>query len=136
MRTPPLLLLTVLALAACGSSGGPAIDGTVATKLARQADAVAAAGNPCTARNRARTLQAETIAAINAGRIPTAYLEPLQGRVNEIVSELELRCLPTPAPSSTAPPPAPVVVLPSEQKSHDRHGHDGRGHGHGHGKGD
>lgn len=104
MRLSASLLLGVLALAACGGDGGgPPIDRAVATRLARAADAVAAAGDPCTARDRAVALQTRTIAAINAGRIPDAYLEPLLGRVNEIVGELQVRCLPQPAPPTGRP---------------------------------
>jgi hypothetical protein len=146
VRHSPALLLGVLALSACGDRGGPAIDAPLAAKLARQADAVATARQPCAARDHARTLQRQTIAAINAGRIPADYLEPLQARVNEIASELELRCLPTPPRATVVPePPAstrPAAVRPAagrhdegKHRGHEKrdkqgkHGKRGGGHG-------
>jgi hypothetical protein len=136
MRPFAVLLLCLLALAGCGGDGGPPIEKTVATRLANQADAVAKAGNACSARTHARILQHQTIAAINAGSIPPAYQETLQSRVNEIASSLELRCLPTPAPASaesTQPPPAPVATPTAPGRSGE-HGAKGKGHGKGHGK--
>jgi hypothetical protein len=139
MRLPVTLVLGVLALAGCGGSGGgPPIERAVAAKLARAADAVATASEPCSARDRAVTLQSRTVAAINAGRIPEPYLEPLQARVNEIVGELQVRCLPQPAPQSVvthAPTYAPAAAGGKHERQ-DEHGR-GRGHvKHGHGKHD
>ena len=134
-------LLGLLALAGCGSSGGPVIDRAVATRLAERADAVAAAENPCTARDRAVTLQRQTIGAINAGHIPQEYLEAIQSRVTEIVTELEVRCLPALAPQSTRPPAAAEPGRApkeaegrGENKHKDKHDRRRSGHGHGHGK--
>jgi hypothetical protein len=138
MRLPVALLLGVLALAACGGSGGPAIDRAVALKLAAGADRIAAATGPCAARDRAVTLQRQTIAAINAGRIPDAYLEVIQSRVNEIVTELRVRCLPALAPRSTEPAPSPERARPepTRTRGHDKsQGGPGDEGGHGHGKG-
>jgi hypothetical protein len=137
MRLGLLLVLCALALAGGGGRSGPAIDREVATKLANQADAIAAAKDPCAARTHARILQRQTIAATNAGRVPAVFQEPLLGRVNELVSELELRCLPVPAASSPEPepPPAPVARGPRhepphhEKPKHDKH--HGPPHGHG-----
>lgn len=140
MRILPLLLLCVLALSACGGSGGPSIDKDVATTLARQADAVAVAKDPCVARDHARILQRQTIAATNAGRIPAQFQETLLARVNELVSELELRCLPVPASAqptgNPAPPPAVTIrVRPRDwkhghdERPKDRKGPDRKGHG-------
>jgi hypothetical protein len=134
MRYSPLLLCA-LALAGCGGRGGPAIDRDVATKLARQADAIASAQDGCARRTHARILQRQTIAAINAGRIPAAYQEALQARVNELAAELELSCLPTPAAQSEAPPPAvvqPVAHAPKpkhEKPRHEKPKHEHREHG-------
>ena len=128
MRLVLLLALCALLLAGCGGRSGPSIDADVATKLAGQADAIASAKDRCTARVHARILQRQTIAATNAGRIPAAFQETLLARVNELVSELELRCLPVPTVSSAepAPPTTTTVRVPP--------GH-ARGHGHGHGRG-
>jgi hypothetical protein len=133
MRLGLLLALCALLLAACGGRSGPSIDAEVATKLAGQADAIATAPDPCAARTHARILQRQTIAATNAGRIPAVFQEPLLGRVNELVSELELRCLPVPAVSSPAPepPPTPVASAPRRGHGHEKSEHHGHGHGHG-----
>jgi hypothetical protein len=131
-----LILACAVVLAGCGGSSGPRIDRAVATKLARQADAIAASHDRCTARTHARILQRQTIAAINAGRIPAAYQETLQARVNEIAAGLALGCLTAPAPGATttvavATTPAPVVVVPAPQV---RGPGPGRAHGHGRGE--
>ena len=132
MRFAPLILVCVLALAGCGGSRGPTIDATIGAKLARQADAIATAGDRCAARTHARILQRQTIAATNAGRIPTVFQEPLLGRVNELVGELELRCLPVPAASTPAPEPPPTPVFRGPARGHEKHHGHGHGHGHGH----
>jgi hypothetical protein len=126
------LSLCALALAGCGGHSGPSIDAALAAKLARQADAVAAAKDACAARTHAQILQRQTIAATNAGRIPTVFQEPLLGRVNELVGELELRCLPVPAASTPAPEPPPTPVFRGPAHGHEKHHGHGHGHGHGH----
>ena len=144
MRTALSTGLAVLALAGCGGGSGPTIAPTVATRLAAQASAVAAsvrAGNACTARNHARTLQRETIAAINAGKVPSEFQETLQARVNELASELEPRCLPTTAPAPSSQQTVQQPSAPQPKAKPKPHGHEkpkdhGHGHGHGHGKGD
>jgi hypothetical protein len=147
MRFPAALLLGVLALAACGGSGGPSVDRTVAERLASRAASVAAAADACTASDRAQALQRQAIGAINAGDIPAEYAELLQARVGEIATELRVRCLPSLPPRSTAPPepatsaPAHPHEQPRHGKGHGGHGHGrghghGQGHGHGHGKHD
>jgi hypothetical protein len=140
VRTAPILLLCTLALAACGGSRGPSIDADVAEKLARQADAVAQTADPCAARTHARILRRQAVAAINAGRIPASFQEPLLARANELADELALRCLPVPAASTPAPSPPPVTIrVPSgprghgwgKHDKHDKHDKGGKHHGHG-----
>jgi hypothetical protein len=78
----------------------------------------------CGALNAARRLRDETIAAINAGRVPARFQEPLVGAANDLT--LRIHCAPRAAPAT----PAEV----------DKHDHDKRQHGkhgeHKHGKDD
>jgi hypothetical protein len=104
-------------LGGCGSHASaprpPRLPRALAHAWAGQADAVAAAlaaGDGCTARTRARRLQSEVVAAVNAHRVPARLLEPLSSGVNGLASRIV--CVPPPAP------PAP-----------------GEGHGRGHGQG-
>jgi hypothetical protein len=96
----------------------------LAFELAATSDAVAAslaAGNSCRALTLARRLQARTIAAINAGRVPSGLQEDVSGSVNALVARVT--CVPPPAPA----PPA------EKKHGHEKH----KGHGHKkHGEGD
>lgn len=68
--------------------------------LAARSDAVAAAlaaGNGCGALAAAQRLQRDTIAAINAGRVSTAFQEELVSAVNDLASRVT--CAPAPAPT-------------------------------------
>ncbi|HXH88942.1 MAG TPA: hypothetical protein VNI55_10100 [Gaiellaceae bacterium] len=47
------------------------------------------ANDPCAARVEAEALQADTIAAVNAGRVPPRYQEELTGSVSSLVSSIE-----------------------------------------------
>jgi hypothetical protein len=95
----------LLAVAGCG--GGepeqkalPPLPAPLASGLAGRADAVAAkleADDPCGARVEAEALQAETIAAVNAGRVPTPYQEELGAAVSSLVGSIEC----APAPTAT-----------------------------------
>jgi hypothetical protein len=96
-----------LCLAGCGSdperrpTPEPTLPHSLAVVLAQRSEAIATAldaGDGCAALTLARELQQRTIAAINAGRVDAALLEPLQGRVNELVDRIE--CVPQPAPQS------------------------------------
>ena len=51
-------------------------------------------GNACSARAEAEALQADTIAAVNAGRIPARYQEDLVSSVAVLVDSIE--CVPPP----------------------------------------
>jgi hypothetical protein len=50
-----------------------------------------AAGNPCRALNVAQRLQQETVAAINAGRVPGPFQEHLGSTVADLVARI--RCV-------------------------------------------
>jgi hypothetical protein len=71
----------------------------VAAALASRSDQVAqtlAAGDSCRALTLARQLQQETVAAINAGRVPTPFQEQLSSTVGDLVSRI--RCVPAVKP--------------------------------------
>jgi hypothetical protein len=70
----------------------------------------------CGALAAARQLRQETIAAVNARRVPARFQEPLLGAANDLV--LRIHC---------APPPRAPAAAPDED------GH-GKSHGKGHGK--
>lgn len=101
-------LVLVLALAGCGESrrAEPHLPAPLAADLATYADdvaALAAAGDPCAAREQALALQRATIAAINAHRVPAALQEPLQSAANDLLQRL------------TCPAPAGATQAPNEQ---------------------
>jgi hypothetical protein len=91
-------------MAGCGSATQrratppPRLPRALAASLAAQSDRVARAlegGDSCRAVSLARVLQAQTIAAINARRVPAAFQEPLTSSVTDLVSRI--RCVPPPA---------------------------------------
>lgn len=101
-RRPELgaALAAALFLAGCGGGSErrvtpqPKLSQPVAAALASRSDDVAqalAAGNPCRARDVARQLQQETVAAINAGRVPGPFQEHLGSAVGDLVARI--RCL-------------------------------------------
>jgi hypothetical protein len=85
-------------IAGCGGGGQaerttpqPKLPGAVARQLAARADRIASrldAGDSCGARAQATALRSEVTAAINAGRIPQAFLEPLSSSVNGLVGRV------------------------------------------------
>jgi hypothetical protein len=86
-----------LLLAGCGGGGKqaaprprpPRIPADVAQRLAAEADRIAAAQpGSCTARDAAARLQAEAIQAIQSGRVPVRYQEPLMSTANGLVDRL------------------------------------------------
>jgi hypothetical protein len=93
-----------LALAGCGSDTEhravrqpPKLPLALASALASQSEAIAQAldaQDSCRASSLARVLQARTIAAINARRVPGALQEPLASAVTDLVSRI--RCIPPP----------------------------------------
>ncbi len=117
-------LAAAVCLAGCGSgeerqaTPQPRLHRQLATALAERSAGVAEAldaGDTCKAKRLAQDLRLQTIAAINARRVPAPLLEPLQDRVNDLAERIQ--CVP--------PPPA------------DEHGN-GKGEGKGkkkHGKG-
>jgi hypothetical protein len=115
-------LATALCLAGCGSGAErqatpqPRLHRQLATALAeRSADVAQAldAGNSCEALRLAQDLQLQTIAAINAGRVPALLQEPLQDRVNDLAGRIP--CVP--------PPPADEHGKGKGKKRHGK-GHD------------
>ena len=93
--------MAAASLAGCGSGAEPRtappplLPRALAASLAAQSDRVAQAiegGDACKAASLARVLQSQTIAAINARRVPAAFQEPLTSSVTDLVSRI--RCLP------------------------------------------
>ena len=102
-RRPELgaALTAALCLAGCGGGSEhrvapqPKLPKPVSTSLASRSDEVAqslAAGDSCRARSLAQQLQQETVAAINDGRVPGAFQEPLGSTVADLVSRIH--CVP------------------------------------------
>jgi hypothetical protein len=106
-RRPELgaALAVALCLAGCGSGSErrvapqPKLPALVASALASRSDEVAqalAGGDDCRALTLGQQLQQETIAAINAGRVPGAFQEQLGSTVTDLVSRI--RCVPAAKP--------------------------------------
>lgn len=113
-------LAAALCLAGCGSDAErnaapqPRLHRQLATALAERSDGVAQAlrgGDNCQALRLAQDLQRQTIAAINAGRVPAALQEPLQDRVNDLAGRIQC-----------APPPAEHGKGKGEGKGKKKHG--------------
>ena len=99
----------------------PTIPHALAQSLRAQADGVAAAlaaGDGCTAQQRAVTLRTAVITAVNERRLPARFQETLVGAVNDLASRIT--CVPPPA--RPAPPPAHG----HEHKKHGEHGEHGK----------
>ena len=85
-------------LAGCGGGATaerktppPKLPGAVAHQLAARADRIASrldVGDTCGAVAQATALRSEVTAAINADRIPQAFLEPLSSSVNGLVGRV------------------------------------------------
>jgi hypothetical protein len=88
----------VVVLAGCGGGGQaerttpqPRLPKAEARLLAARADRIASrldAGDTCAALAQATALRSEVTAAINAGRIPQAFLETLSSSVNGLVERV------------------------------------------------
>ena len=128
MRARVLLLAFVtVSIAGCGGTHDasntkppPKLPRALAQSWAQQADSVAAAlaaGDGCTARQRANALRTDVVQAANAHRVPRRYLEPLVGTANDLA--VRIACT----------PPAPVVVT-KHGHAHEKHGNNGK-HGDG-----
>jgi hypothetical protein len=111
-----------LTLSACGGTQHaapppPTISRSLASSLATQSDAVAAAlaaGDSCRALTLARTLQRRTIAAINQHRVDAALQEQLASAVNALVARVHC-----------APPPVAPVHEDKHDEEHGRGKHKG-----------
>jgi hypothetical protein len=97
------VVVLAASIAGCGSATEhraaptppPRLPRALAQSLAEQSDQVAQAldsGDSCRASSLARVLQAQTIAAINARRVPGAFQEPLASSVTDLVSRIH--CVP------------------------------------------
>jgi hypothetical protein len=106
-RRPELgaALAAAFCLAGCGSGSEhrvapqPKLPAPVASALASRSDEIAQAlarGDQCRALTLARQLQQETIAAINARRVPGALQEQLGSTVGDLVSRIQ--CVPAVKP--------------------------------------
>jgi len=134
---PLLSLAACLALAGCGSAAAPQEHSAAPPRLpralahawAQEADDVAsalAAGDGCTARERAAELQRHVIAAVNAHRVARPLLEPLSSGVNDLAGRIV--CTPPP-PASTVEQEDGPAHGPGHghAKGHEKHGHGGHG---------
>jgi len=124
--------IAVLALAGCGGAPKraapppkpPHLTRALARAWAAQANAVAqalAAGDGCSAQQRANELRDEVVQAVNRRQVPARFQETLGTAVNDLPARITCN----PAPPAPAPKPHP----------HPPHHDHGPGHGHGHGRG-
>jgi hypothetical protein len=93
------VLLVTAAVAGCGGAKKPPpepkLPVAVAEQLAGRSDKVAAAldaGDACRALKEARRLRDETVAAVNAGRVPSPFQEQLGSSVQDLVQRIQ--CVP------------------------------------------
>lgn len=98
-------LLAALGLAGCGGGSEhraappPKLPPALGSDLAARSDRVAHAldaGDSCGAAALAKALQRQTIAAINARRVPAPFQEDLAASVTDLVSRIE--CVPVQPP--------------------------------------
>ena len=84
------------------------------------------AGDTCGALADAETLQQQTIAAINAGRVPPRYQEELTSAVGALAASI---------PCTITPPTAPNSTVPEDEDDEDEDEQKDKGKGEGKGKG-
>jgi hypothetical protein len=98
--------VSAAALTGCGgherraTPPAPTLPTALAHQLAARSDEIAAkldGGDDCGALAAARNLQRETIAAINARRVPPALQEQLSAAANDLAGRIQ--CTAPPAPS-------------------------------------
>ena len=116
----------------------PKLPRSVAEQLEAQSDDIARrldAGDDCGALAAARTLQQNTISAINAGRVPGELQEPLASAASRVVTRIS--CTPAPTPPRATPIPfsEDTATVDGNQK-HDKHDQHGKGDKHGKGADD
>jgi hypothetical protein len=138
-----LVAAAALVASGCGSDSrraatpGPRLPAALAARLASESDRVAGfldGNDGCAALAEARALQRQTVAAINAGRVPARLQEPLSGAANDLVGRI--RCVPPRPEAVPVPEPADGE---GKQRGHGHVEKHGKGHGkekHGHGGGD
>ena len=122
MRRAVVVVAFAALLSGCGGGSRraqppptPRLPHALAQSWSREASAVAAAlaaNDGCAAQQQAGQLRTQVIAAINAGRVPHAFLESLTSAVNALPERI------------TCAPPTPQPKPPKPGK-----------HDHGHGKG-
>jgi hypothetical protein len=121
-------LAAALLLAGCGSGGEqrsapppPRLPAPLAAQLASRSDEVARLldeNDGCGALAAATTLQRDTIAAINKGRVPARFQEPLVAATNDLAGRIH--CVPS-------PPPSQEHGKGKGKHGKGKHGHDGDG---------
>jgi hypothetical protein len=101
----PIALTVAVAIVAAGCGGDahratppqPKLPRALAEQLAARSDEVAAklaARDDCGALTAAQQLRQETIAAVNGGRVPSAFQEPLSAAANDLA--VRIKCTPPP----------------------------------------
>jgi hypothetical protein len=121
-----LILTAAVVVGGCGSdsrraAAPPKLPAALADQLAAESDDIANkldARDGCGALAAAKQLQQDTIAAINAGRVPAALQEPLSAAANGLAAKIT--CAQQPQP-------------PAEDDHRGKGKHGGRGKHHGEG---
>jgi hypothetical protein len=128
-------------VAGCGGDGReqsvPTLPAAVASELATRSDAVAAkleANDPCGALADAESLQQETIAAIDAGRVPQRYQEELTAAVGSLATSISCTIPPPPVPDAAAEDEDEYEYEAEDEDDDDDDGKGKKGKGKGKGK--